>query len=72
MTLGTEVTANWDTELLGQLASVWDGRGHLFDNGPGYMGLDEVAETLVSVLAAPTCLPFVSVLADPALQPPAT
>jgi NAD(P)-dependent dehydrogenase (short-subunit alcohol dehydrogenase family) len=72
MTLGTEVTANWDTELLGQLASVWDTRGHLFDNGPGYMGLEEVAETVVSVLAAPTCLPFVSMLADPALQPPST
>lgn len=72
MTLGTEVTANWDTELLGQLAPVWDSRGHLFDNGPGYMGLDQVADTVVSVLAAPTCLPYVSVLADPALQPPAT
>jgi NAD(P)-dependent dehydrogenase (short-subunit alcohol dehydrogenase family) len=72
MTLGTEVTANWDTDLLGQLASVWDSRGHLFDNGPGYMGLEEVADTVISVLAAPTCLPYVSVLADPALQPPAT
>jgi hypothetical protein len=27
---------------------------------------------VVSVLAAPTCLPFVSVLADPALQSPPT
>lgn len=71
MTLGTEVTAGWDTELLGELASVWDGRGHLFDNGPGYLGCDEVAETVVSVLAAPTCLPYVSVLADPALDRPA-
>jgi NAD(P)-dependent dehydrogenase (short-subunit alcohol dehydrogenase family) len=70
MTLGTEVTNSWDAELLAELASVWDGRGHLFDNGPGYMGLEEVADTVVSVLAARTCLPYVSVLADPALQPP--
>ena len=70
MTLGTEVADSWDAELLGQLASVWDGRGHLFDNGPGYMGLDEVADTVVSVLAARTCLPYVSVLADPAVKPP--
>jgi NAD(P)-dependent dehydrogenase (short-subunit alcohol dehydrogenase family) len=72
MTLGTEVTANWDTELLGQLAPAWDSRGHLFDNGPGYMGLKEVADTVVSVLTVRTCLPYVSVLADPAFQPPAT
>jgi NAD(P)-dependent dehydrogenase (short-subunit alcohol dehydrogenase family) len=71
MTLGTEVTTGWDAELLGELASVWDGRGHLFDNGPGYLGCDEVADTVVSVLAAPTCLPYVSVLADPALDGPA-
>jgi NAD(P)-dependent dehydrogenase (short-subunit alcohol dehydrogenase family) len=72
MTLGTEVTANWDTELLGQLAPAWDSRGHLFDNGPGYMGLEEVADTVVSILTVRTCLPYVSVLADPAFQPPAT
>ncbi len=71
MTLGTEVTEGWDTGLLGELASVWDGRGHLFDNGPGYLSCDDVAETVVSVLAAPTCLPYVSVLADPALDGPA-
>jgi NAD(P)-dependent dehydrogenase (short-subunit alcohol dehydrogenase family) len=66
MTLGTEVTANWNAELLGELASIWDSRGHLFDNGPGYMGCEEVAETLVSVLAAPTSIPSISVLPDPA------
>jgi NAD(P)-dependent dehydrogenase (short-subunit alcohol dehydrogenase family) len=66
MTLGTEVNANWDVDLLGDLASVWDGRGYLFDNGPGYMDCEQVADTVVSVLAAPTCLPYVSVLADPA------
>jgi NAD(P)-dependent dehydrogenase (short-subunit alcohol dehydrogenase family) len=66
MTLGTEVNANWDTDLLNELASVWDGRGYLFDNGPGYMNCEQVADTVVSVLAAPTCLPYVSVLAHPA------
>jgi NAD(P)-dependent dehydrogenase (short-subunit alcohol dehydrogenase family) len=66
MTLGTAVTATWDTDLLSDLGSVWDSRGYLFDNGPGYMRCEEVAETVVSLLAAPTCLPYVSVLADPA------
>jgi len=66
MTLGTEVHAGWDADLLSDLGSVWGSRGYLFDNGPGYMDCEEVAETVVSVLAAPTCLPYVSVLARPA------
>lgn len=70
MTLGTGVIDSWDGELLGELSSIWDVRGHLFDNGPGYMQCDEVAAVVVSVLAAPTCLPYVSVLADPASQGP--
>lgn len=65
MTLGTEVYARWDAGLLADLSPVWDGRGHLFDNGPGTLDCDEVADTMVSVLAAPACLPYVSVLAAP-------
>jgi NAD(P)-dependent dehydrogenase (short-subunit alcohol dehydrogenase family) len=72
MTLGTEVTANWDTDLLGDLGPVWGTRGYLFDNGPGYMNCEQVADTVVSVLAAATCIPYVSVLADPAQTYPAT
>jgi len=70
MTLGTGVTDTWDGDLLGELSTVWFARGHVFDNGPGYMQCPEVADTVVSVLAAPTCLPFVSVLADPARSAP--
>jgi NAD(P)-dependent dehydrogenase (short-subunit alcohol dehydrogenase family) len=66
MTLGTGVTDTWDSDLLGELSAVWYERGHVFDNGPGYMQCDEVADTVIALLAAPTCLPFVSVLADPA------
>jgi NAD(P)-dependent dehydrogenase (short-subunit alcohol dehydrogenase family) len=72
MTLGTEVTAGWDADLLGDLGSVWGSRGYLFDNGPGYMNCEQVAETVVSVLAAPTCIPHISVLADPAQTDPVT
>jgi NAD(P)-dependent dehydrogenase (short-subunit alcohol dehydrogenase family) len=72
MTLGTEVTANWNTDLLGELGAVWGNRGYLFDNGPGYMNCEQVAETVVSVLGAQTCMPYVSVLADPAHTDPAT
>ncbi len=70
MTLGTGVTDTWDGDLLGELSLVWNERGHVFDNGPGFMQCAEVADTVVSVLAAPTCLPFVSVLADPARSGP--
>jgi NAD(P)-dependent dehydrogenase (short-subunit alcohol dehydrogenase family) len=70
MTLGTGVTDSWDGDLLGELSTLWFARGHVFDNGPGYMQCPEVADTVVSVLAAPTCLPFVSVLADPARRGP--
>jgi NAD(P)-dependent dehydrogenase (short-subunit alcohol dehydrogenase family) len=66
MTLGTGVIDGWDGNLLSELSPVWDGRGHLFDNGPGYMSCSEVADTVVALLAAPTFLPFVSMLADPA------
>jgi NAD(P)-dependent dehydrogenase (short-subunit alcohol dehydrogenase family) len=66
MTLGTGVTDTWDGALLGELSTVWNERGHVFDNGPGFMQCDEVADTVVALLAAPTCLPSVSVLADPA------
>jgi NAD(P)-dependent dehydrogenase (short-subunit alcohol dehydrogenase family) len=72
MTLGTEVTAAWDSDLLSDLGSVWGSRGYLFDNGPDYMDCEEVADTVVSVLAAPTCLPYVSVLARPADPGPMT
>jgi hypothetical protein len=70
MTLGTEVTATWDPEILSDLGAIWGSRGYLFDNGPGYMDCEEVAATVVPMLAAPTCLPYVSVLARPA--PPDT
>jgi NAD(P)-dependent dehydrogenase (short-subunit alcohol dehydrogenase family) len=66
MTLGTGVIDGWDGQLLSELSPVWSGRGHMFDNGPGYMNCPEVADTVVSLLAAPTFLPYVSVLADPA------
>jgi NAD(P)-dependent dehydrogenase (short-subunit alcohol dehydrogenase family) len=65
MTLGTEVFEAWDRELMAEFGPVWDQRGHLFDNGPGYLDCDEVARTVVAVLAAPAFLPFVSVLAKP-------
>lgn len=65
MTLGTEVTADWDTDLMRDLGSAWGSRGYLFDNGPGYMKCEQVADTVVSLLTAPTCIPYVSLLADP-------
>ena len=67
MTLGTGVTETWDGDLLGELSTIWNERGYVFDNGPGFMQCDQVADTVGRrCSAAPTCIPFVSVLADPA------
>ena len=72
MTLGTGVTDNWDGDLLGELSTVWSARGSCVRQRPrATCSATEVADTVVSVLAAPTCLPFVSVLARPRTQRPA-
>lgn len=66
MTLGTGVTDSWDRALLGELSQVWNAEGYLLDNGPGTMEPEEVADSILAVLAAPTLMPYVSVLPDPA------
>jgi NAD(P)-dependent dehydrogenase (short-subunit alcohol dehydrogenase family) len=66
MTPDTEVMKAWDPALLAELGEGWDRRGHLFDNGPGYLASEDVAAAVVGVLAVPALLPYVSVLADPA------
>jgi NAD(P)-dependent dehydrogenase (short-subunit alcohol dehydrogenase family) len=66
MTLGTGVTDSWDRSLLGELSSQWGPAGYMLDNGPGTMDCPEVADSVLAVLAAPTFMPYVSVLPDPA------
>jgi NAD(P)-dependent dehydrogenase (short-subunit alcohol dehydrogenase family) len=66
MTLGTGVTDSWDRTLLGELSSEWGPGGYLLDNGPGTMECPEVADSILAVLAAPTFMPYVAVLPDPA------
>src|ERR1700742_2316670 len=66
MTLGTGVTDSWDRTLLGELSSQWGASGYMLDNGPGTMDCPEVADSVLAVLAAPTFMPYVSVLPDPA------
>lgn len=66
MTLGTGVTDSWDRTLLGELSAEWGPAGYLLDNGPGTMECPEVADSILAVLAAPTFMPYVSVLPDPA------
>ncbi len=52
-TLGTEVTATWDSALLGELAATWAERGYVHDNGPGAMTVDAAAAAVLSVLVSP-------------------
>ena len=66
MTLGTGVTDSWDRTLLAELSSEWGPGGYLLDNGPGTMECPEVADSILAVLAAPTFMPYVAVLPDPA------
>jgi NAD(P)-dependent dehydrogenase (short-subunit alcohol dehydrogenase family) len=66
MTLGTGVTDSWDRTLLGELSAEWGPAGYLLDNGPGTMDCPEVADSILAVLAAPTFMPYVAVLPDPA------
>ncbi len=65
MTLGTGVADSWDHGLLGRLSPQWNAEGYLLDNGPGTMDCRQVADSIVAVLAAPTFMPYVSVLPDP-------
>ncbi|MEX1006815.1 MAG: SDR family oxidoreductase [Acidimicrobiia bacterium] len=64
-TLGTEVTARWDPELLGELGAVWAQRGYIDDNGPGAMTVDAAAAAVLSVLSAAAELRFVLALPPP-------
>ena len=66
MTLGTGVGDSWDHALLGELSAGWNAEGYLLDNGPGVMQVDEVADSLLAILAAPTFMPYAAVLPDPA------
>ena len=66
MTLGTGVTDSWDHTLLEELSPDWGPAGYLLDNGPGTMECPEVADSILAVLSAPTFMPYVAVLPDPA------
>ena len=64
-TLGTEVYASWDRELLGEFGGVWARRGYTHDNGPGAMSVNEAASTVVVALTSPVDLRYVLALPAP-------
>lgn len=64
-TLGTDVFANWDRELLGELSAEWIGRGYTHDNGPGAMNVDECASSVVVAITSPVDLRYVLALPAP-------
>ncbi|MEU8133646.1 SDR family oxidoreductase [Streptodolium elevatio] len=63
--LGTGVHAEWDRDLLGELAGVWENRGYLYDNGPGWMSVDDAAAGILNALTAPVCMHDFDVLPLP-------
>lgn len=66
MTLGTEVFAHWDQELLADVSPKWTAGGYHADNGPGMMQVDDAAAAIFAALVAPACLRDISATASPA------
>jgi NAD(P)-dependent dehydrogenase (short-subunit alcohol dehydrogenase family) len=64
-TLGTDVYAQWDRELLAELSAEWLGRGYTHDNGPGAMTVDDCATAVVSAITSPVDLRYVLALPAP-------
>ncbi|MFN8028289.1 MAG: SDR family oxidoreductase [Acidimicrobiia bacterium] len=64
-TLPTDVYANWDRELLGELSADWIGRGYTHDNGPGAMTVDDCAAAVIGSITSPVDLRYVLALPAP-------
>jgi NAD(P)-dependent dehydrogenase (short-subunit alcohol dehydrogenase family) len=65
MTLGTEVSAAWDPEVLARFSQQWAAEGYLLDNGPGMMSTPQAAAAVLVALTAPVCLRDLTVTAAP-------
>jgi NAD(P)-dependent dehydrogenase (short-subunit alcohol dehydrogenase family) len=63
-TIGTEIAATWNMELAAEMVSFWIAHGYDAGTLP-VMQSEDVAATVVSVLASPVCLTSVIVHADP-------
>lgn len=64
-TLGTDVYAQWDRELLGELSADWIGRGYTHDNGPGAMSVGDCAAAVVGAITSPVDLRYLLALPVP-------
>jgi NAD(P)-dependent dehydrogenase (short-subunit alcohol dehydrogenase family) len=64
-TLGTDVYAQWDYDLLMELAAEWAARGYTHDNGPGAMDVNEAASAVVAAITSPIDLRYVLALPAP-------
>lgn len=64
-TLGTDVYAQWDRDLLGELSGEWTARGYTHDNGPGAMSVDDCAAAVVGAITSPVDLRYVLALPAP-------
>lgn len=69
MTLGTEVYASWDQEVLAAVSPQWGAEGYLLDNGPDTMSVDQAAAAVVVALTAPVCLRDLTATARPPAPP---
>ena len=64
-TLGTDVYAQWDRDLLVELSAEWAARGYTHDNGPGAMTVEECAGAVVGAITSPVDLRYVLALPAP-------
>lgn len=65
--LGTDVTASWDRELMIELSATWSRLGYVHDNGPGGpMTVDQAAAAVFAVLTSPVWLREITAVSHPA------
>ena len=64
-TLGTDVYAAWDPDLLAELSPVWAARGYVHDNGPGAMTVPAAASAVMVAITSPVDLRYVLALPPP-------
>jgi NAD(P)-dependent dehydrogenase (short-subunit alcohol dehydrogenase family) len=64
-TMGTDVYTDWDKALLGRMSESWTRSGHLIDNGPGALTVEDAAAAVLTAVTAAADLRYVLALPPP-------
>ncbi len=55
-TLGTQVADSWSPEVTAEMSEQYRRGGYDIDNGPGLMGVEACAASIVAALTSPVCI----------------